>query len=386
MNSAGSDRSTSSSRDGAKRATCRASSDPIDPPAPVTITTLPPRNPTRSCSSSDTVSRCSRSSTRTSRSSLIDTCPLQQVVHRRDHLRLDRDPLADLQDPPQLRLRRVRDRDDHLVDPERGHERRQRLGRPQHLQPVDHRPLLQRVVVHEPPQVHVVLAAAADLAHRHHPGRPGADEQHRRPRPCRRSGPPASRRRLRSQTARRATRMPSRPPNAVSVFITMIEMGIRSSLQRVRQEEAKAQEDAAEPSAGADEGRHLRHPDVLPDERRAPRSGRAPRTGRPAPGAADRTAWRLWSRGRRTRTAAGRPARRPGPSPPGRTRRSCAGRGADGARRAPQRSRRRPAEAYSAARDGPIRGLLVSFFLGGLDFQNDTRSAACRVGVASPWN
>ena len=73
--SAGSDRSTSSSRDGEKRATCRASSAPIDPPAPVTITTLPPRNPTRSCSSSDTVSRCSRSSTRTSRSCVIDTRP-----------------------------------------------------------------------------------------------------------------------------------------------------------------------------------------------------------------------------------------------------------------------------------------------------------------------
>ena len=34
-------------------------------------------------------------------------------------------------------------------------------------------------------------------------------------------------RRLCSKNARRATRMPSRPPNAVSAFMTMIEMGMR---------------------------------------------------------------------------------------------------------------------------------------------------------------
>jgi hypothetical protein len=120
---------------------------------------------------------------------------LQQVVHRRDHLRTNRDPLADREDAPEPRLQRVRDRDDHLVDPQRRHERRQRLAGPRHLQPADHRPLLQRIVVHEPTQFHALLAAAADLAHRHHPGRPL---------------PPfrAARRRLRlrSETARPATR------------------------------------------------------------------------------------------------------------------------------------------------------------------------------------
>ena len=43
--SANSARSTSRIRAGRKRATCRASSDPMEPPAPVTMTVFPSRNP-----------------------------------------------------------------------------------------------------------------------------------------------------------------------------------------------------------------------------------------------------------------------------------------------------------------------------------------------------
>src|ERR1041385_4381585 len=43
LRSEGSARSTSRMHDGSNRAAWRANSEPIEPPAPVTITTLPPR-------------------------------------------------------------------------------------------------------------------------------------------------------------------------------------------------------------------------------------------------------------------------------------------------------------------------------------------------------
>ncbi len=73
--SANSARSTSSSVPTPKRAACRASSDPIDPPAPVTITVRPPKKSLTTWSSSSTWSRPSRSSISTSRSRLTSTSP-----------------------------------------------------------------------------------------------------------------------------------------------------------------------------------------------------------------------------------------------------------------------------------------------------------------------
>ena len=70
-------RSTSSSVPTPNRATCRASSEPIDPPAPVTITVFPVRKLRSSSSSSFTASRPSRSSISTSRMALISTDPLR---------------------------------------------------------------------------------------------------------------------------------------------------------------------------------------------------------------------------------------------------------------------------------------------------------------------
>src|ERR1041385_4558345 len=70
-NSGLSARSSRSRRRGLKRAICRTSSEPIEPPAPVTRITLPASSGATSFKSSCTGSRPSRSSTSTSRTWLI---------------------------------------------------------------------------------------------------------------------------------------------------------------------------------------------------------------------------------------------------------------------------------------------------------------------------
>ena len=74
-NRANSARSTRRMRAGRNRATCRASSEPIEPPAPVTMTVLPSRNSFTDSRSSTTGLRPSRSSTLTSRIRLTFTRP-----------------------------------------------------------------------------------------------------------------------------------------------------------------------------------------------------------------------------------------------------------------------------------------------------------------------
>ncbi len=201
--------------------------------------------------------------------------------------------------------------------------------RPQHLQPVDHRPLLQRVVVHEPPQVHVLLAPAADLPHRHHPGRPRPDEQHRRPRRAAAPGrPPSAEVVLEDRPARHPD------PQQAAKGRQRVHDDDRDGDAQVRvalgQEEPEAEQDSARARAGADERRHLGHPDVLPDEGQRPADveGReldGQHQGQLVDGMLAVDAGDL-----RTRTAAGRPARRPPPSPAGRSRTWCGGSG-DGA-------------------------------------------------------
>ena len=73
--SANSARSTSRIFAGWKRATCRTSSEPIEPPAPVTMTRLPARNWPSCASSRYTGSRPSRSSIWTLRMRVTCTLP-----------------------------------------------------------------------------------------------------------------------------------------------------------------------------------------------------------------------------------------------------------------------------------------------------------------------
>ena len=73
--SADSSRSSISSFAGSKRTSCRHSSEPIDPPAPVTSTRLPCRNPAQASTSVSTGSRPSRSVTSMSRRSWRPTRP-----------------------------------------------------------------------------------------------------------------------------------------------------------------------------------------------------------------------------------------------------------------------------------------------------------------------
>ena len=105
------------SRRGATRAIWRQSSEPIEPPAPVTMTVSPLRYaPTRS-SSIRTGSRPRTSSTCTSRTwrTTVPRPGLQQLEDRRQ--RADRDPAAAAlaHDPRAQRARRRRDRDGQLV-------------------------------------------------------------------------------------------------------------------------------------------------------------------------------------------------------------------------------------------------------------------------------
>ena len=146
---------------------------------------------------------------------------------------------------------------------------------------------------------------------------------------CRRSGPPAVERRLCSADR------PARHPDAQQAAKRRQRVhdddrdGNPQLLQRFRQEEPKPQEDRARARAGADERRHLGHPDVLPHERERPAEVERRKLDGQHQGQLKDSVVPVVERGRRTRTAAGRPARRPGPSPPGRIRRSCAGRRAE---------------------------------------------------------
>ncbi len=105
--------------------------------------------------------------------------PRQDLVQPRDDLRLDRHALADLDDSTDVRSRGPRDGDDHVVDAELRRQPRQVPGGADDLHPLDHRPLLLRVVIDEAADLEIHVAAVRDLLRRQHPRLPGADQEHR---------------------------------------------------------------------------------------------------------------------------------------------------------------------------------------------------------------
>ena len=185
--SADSDCSRSTIRVGRARAIWRQSSEPIEPPAPVTSTVFP---------STYARDRVDVDLDRLAAEQVLHLhgpdlageveVALEQLVEPRQ--RLDRDVrlLGHLDDALAHLARRGRDRDQHLVRVVVAEDPRQLVDRPEHAHAVEPHPPLARVVVDEADRRHASATSAAPAAR-------AARRRRRRPRSPRVRGRPAAR-------------------------------------------------------------------------------------------------------------------------------------------------------------------------------------------------
>ena len=171
--------STRISRDGRTRAIWRQSSEPIEPPAPVTSTVWPSRYAATSWKSTSTCSRPSTSS-HLHGTDLAGEAEVagDELVEPRQRLDHDAQLLRRLDDPPAHLARDGRHRDQHLVGAMLAQHVRQLVDRAEHADAHDPRVPLARVVVDEPDRrvvehpraLHLLDDQAARVA--------GADDDH----------------------------------------------------------------------------------------------------------------------------------------------------------------------------------------------------------------
>ena len=209
--------SSSTSRRGATRAICRHSSEPIEPPAPVTSTVGVPQIGADAIQLHDAQARARARPRPAPRAPgarpWSRLAGLQQLEHGRQRAHGDAALAALAHHARAHAARRGGDRDDHLLRLGLLEDARQiALRVAAHADAIDAQPALARIVVEKPHRREPELAVAHDLAQHQAPAVAGAHDQHRPARPSPTPRKAASGRR--SWIERATTRTPTSSTSA----------------------------------------------------------------------------------------------------------------------------------------------------------------------------